>query len=240
MAEALRAIRTSWAWSQDAFAAQMRFHGFLEWNRATVAAVETGRRRLTLGELFGVSRVLEIPIPMLLVWNHDRVALTEHLETRAVVVRYLLGQEPTAKDAEAFQVTMPANVADMDRISNTQAQLCMFLAPGATQQMLLQAAQGELEQTIARQIADESDGSRGEGWRIVVAAAARGLYDKSATEERDARATSPDKRQHMSRAITAEIIAAVNRALQAYVDAVDRRFPGRPVSEEAKEKGKSE
>lgn len=233
VAEALRGVRGTMELSQDQLAAKMRFLGFLDWSRATVAAVETGRRRVTLGEVFGIARVLEIPVWSLLVWNHDRVALANNLETSAASVRQML---KTAKDSEAFRVTMNPDVADMDRISNTQADLCLRMAPKATQQMLLQAARGELEQTIGRRyLADEDGEDPSEGWPIVAAAAAHCLYDgRSATEERDARATTPDSRQHVSRAIAIEIVGAVDRARREEVWETDRRFPGRPGAEKGR------
>lgn len=231
VAEELRTIRTLLELSQDQFGSKMRFHGFHKWTRATVAAVETGRRRLTLGELFGVARVLEVPLWLLLLGHHDRVALAEDLETRSAVIRHMLGDALTAKDAEDFKVTMPPEVADMDRISNVQAELCMSLAPEATQQMLLRAAGGELEQIIARHYATGFGGTEpSDGWTIVVAAAAQGRYGKSATEERDARAPTPEQRQHISRTITAELIDEINQTMEAWVGEIYGRFPGRPGS----------
>lgn len=72
------------------------------------------------------------------------------------------------------------------------------------------AAKGDREQLITHRLVDAR--ALPEPQPLIVAEAAYSLWGHSATSERDAREKDPDKKQHVSRVLTLQIVEAVGRA----------------------------
>src|SRR5690349_20549555 len=65
LGQKVRKIRLDRRWRQDDVARLARQRG-LPWNQATVAAIETGRRSLSLGEALLLQMILRVPLSDLL------------------------------------------------------------------------------------------------------------------------------------------------------------------------------
>lgn len=192
----VKAIREELDWRQDDLARVMREVG-LRWTRAMVAAFETGKRRLRLGELVALAVVLERPLQDLVKTNAQWVGVGEGAEIRRKDLDKVMGG--TVPGPEMLR---PAGEEDLGFEEFAAAKgVVERLLPRETPATLLLVGYGDLEQYLARKL-DVSP------W--AVAAAGYRLWGHSPTIERDRRAASrPKAKQHISRQIRQQIEDAI-------------------------------
>src|ERR1700761_7618124 len=90
----IRAARERKGWRQEDAAAQFRFYGLTSWRRSTVADVEAGRRRPSIGDLLLVALALDVTLADLIPEDVDeRIDLGDGASIGAAEVRALLSDD---------------------------------------------------------------------------------------------------------------------------------------------------
>jgi hypothetical protein len=191
---------------QDEFAAQLRENFGLQWTRATVAAVETGRRQVRLDELPMVCAILQRR-PVDLFRGEGPVVLADGVKGQLEDVQQLilgdfdkvklvgLGWKPPRKRRPAPDW------------------LIVRLAVGrVTIGEITTAARGEAEMKAARKLGVDAE---------VVATAALGLWKQTLTEHRDAIVAasapadaSPRTLQAMRGRVTRELVEELRERIE--------------------------
>lgn len=188
-------------WTQDDLAREMRRLGF-RWTRSVVAALERGGKRVTAADLIGLAIAFDVPLAGLVPAGREAVALGEGSSINGRGLRKLLaGSHPNALTLREH--IMPERAPD-GLWEQAEAALAAWNIPTDRRgfEALLVEAEGELEQRIAARLENQP---------MIVAAAARALWGRSATDERERRAERrPRARQHISRELLAEIEAWVD------------------------------
>ncbi|MDP9329990.1 MAG: helix-turn-helix domain-containing protein [Actinomycetota bacterium] len=217
--QALRRRRIELGKSQDAIARQARLAS-LSWNRPTVSAIESGDREVSPGELFILMTFLDMNLadvfgatPKLLL-TRSFVINGEDLVTGLkgeTSLRSSAKVHPlaTRASASAFSSELKRTAAGMKALTRAWPQ-----APFETTMKAEQSAAGETEQKGARKLGVHP---------IDVALTAYRLWDRSLTEERDARVASPTEvdtralqalRGHTTRKLLEELAAAFPPSLR--------------------------
>jgi transcriptional regulator with XRE-family HTH domain len=207
LGERLRTLREGGGKRQEDVAAAARGWG-LSWSRATVAAIETGRRQLSVGELLLLPAALNklmltgtaapasggLLVADLLPERGDQwVALTRRTSVRVRGLRALLGaaaepvseqdfDTPHRRDTGIAQAALQGSLQRWMRHSETTWRRIMGrpLTPPdlPTLNLALEDADGAVEQQAAR---------RSRVSALAVALAARKLWNCSLTQQRDDR-----------------------------------------------------
>jgi len=209
LGQRLRALREGGGKRQEELAAAARHYG-LSWSRATLAALETGRRQLSVGELFLLPAVLnrlalgrtgkEAPasggllVADLLPERGDQwVALTPRTSARVGVLRTLLGaaaepiteqdfDTPHRRQTRMAQAALQQSIRDWSKQTDATWRRIMgrpLTGPDLpTLNQALEDADGVVEQQAARRLRVPAR---------AIALAARKLWDRSLTEQRDHR-----------------------------------------------------
>jgi transcriptional regulator with XRE-family HTH domain len=205
LGQRLRALREGGGKRQEDLAAAARGYG-LAWSRATVAAIETGRRQLSVGELCLLPATLNrlagaegpasggLLVADLLPERGDQwVALTPRTSVRVRSLRALLGATgepisdhdfdiPHRRQTRIAQAALAESIRRWTTDTDTTWRRIMgrplITSDLTTLNQALEDAAGAVEQQAAR-------GERVS--TIAVALAARKVWDRSLTEERDHR-----------------------------------------------------
>src|SRR6266851_3549685 len=185
LGQRLRALREGASKRQDDLARTARGCG-LSWSRATVAAIETGRRQLSVGELF------LLPADLLPERGDQWVTLTPRASVRVRSLRALLGAAAEPMSEQDFDIphrrqTRMAQAALKESIerwtthTNTTWRRIMghplTASDLTTLNQALEDAAGAVEQQAAR----------GRVPALAIALAARKMWNCSLTEQRDRR-----------------------------------------------------
>ncbi len=203
LGQRLRALREGGGKRQEDLAAAARGHG-LAWSRATVAAIETGRRQLSMGELFLLPAALNrltgaegpasgrLLVADLLPERGDQwVALTPRTSVRVRSLRALLGAAaepmsdqdfdiPHRRQTRMAQAALKESLERWATLTNTMWRRIMG-RPGpdlTTLNQALEDADGAVEQQAARGLRVPA---------LAIALAARKMWNCSLTEQRDRR-----------------------------------------------------
>lgn len=219
--------------TQDEVASAMRALGFT-WTQATVTELENGRRRLVLEESLGLLAALhavtgeDLRLADLLdVDGHDLrpidgltggVEINDFMRLDPGAVRKLLAGESwpssVSEDDIAVRVIGPDSdtsewlAAEIDRRSAKILDVLLSTMTASEQEAVRVEAGGEAERKAARRLGLPPE---------LVAAAARALWGRSLSAERDERAgagATPQRRGRMTRDLLAELTHQV-------VDAID-------------------
>lgn len=171
-------LRTQRGLSQDVLAAKMLRYGF-EWGRSVVAAVESGRRALEIGEALVVAKELGVELGDLLVGEvaSETVTLAPLVRVDVAALRALF-----APGVSGLSLYTPMTSTAMDEAASHQ----------------------EAELKAARKL-------RVEPRQIV--SAARSLWGRSLTAERDAR-VGPDANHATRGHVTRQLVAEIKKRLQ--------------------------
>jgi hypothetical protein len=203
LGQRLRSHREGASQRQDDLARAARSYG-LSWSRATVAAIETGRRQLSVGELFLLPAVLNrvigasdpvsgsLLVADLLPEREDQwVALTPRASVRVRSLRALLGAAaepmseqdfdiPHRRQMRMAQAGLKESIQRWTARTETTWRRIMGRPLTAsdlpTLNQALEDAAGAVEQQTARGLRVSA---------LAVALAARKLWDHSLTEQRD-------------------------------------------------------
>jgi len=200
----LHALREGGGKRQEDLAAAARGYG-LSWSRATVAAIETGRRRLSVAELLLLPATLNrligaadpsggLRVADLLPERGDQwVAITPRTSVRVQGLRALLGAAaepmseqdfdiPHRRQTRMAQAALKESIERWTRHTNTTWRRIMGRpltgADLPTFNQALEDADGAVEQQAARRLRVSA---------LAVALAGRLLWDRSLTEQRDHR-----------------------------------------------------
>jgi transcriptional regulator with XRE-family HTH domain len=219
----VRELREAEGWSQDRLAARARDWG-LGWNRSQLAKVERGEREVTVGELPLLALVLLTSVHELL-GGDARAELTASASMPLSAVREVfagvdvatrtpgeLGLEaPITREVQAI---LASSEWSNDNLHEYVRQINRIW-PDATAMDILAAEEamaGEVERNAARRLDRRP---------LEVALLARRLWGATIAEERDRRLGSSEaaprvrqaERGHVTRALLAELRAALGRAL---------------------------
>jgi hypothetical protein len=203
LGQRLRSHREGASQRQDDLARAARGYG-LAWSRATVAAIETGRRQLSVGELFLLPAVLNrligasgpvsgsLLVADLLPEREDQwVALTPRARVRVRSLRALLGaaaeplseqdfDTPHRRQVRLAQAGLKESIERWTAHTETTWRTIMgrplTASDLATLNQALEDADGAVEQQAARGLRVSA---------LAVALAARKVWDRSLTEQRD-------------------------------------------------------
>lgn len=206
---------------QDDVAARMRLlHGF-EWTRATVAAIETGRREVSIEELIGLSIVCEVEVAS---WfeGEGRVSIGQSWATRRMWAAFLGSDErisPRQQQQELFIFGREAMRQHPDvAMGAVMIGHLAFIWPGGRQ------LEGADEALTAMREADSEAVKRAaerlDVLPVTTALLSHGLWGRGLVEERDARVAEradadADERSlrtlrgHVTRDLTDELEAVI-------------------------------
>ncbi len=234
--EGLRSVRQLHNLNQDDIATAARACG-LRWDRATVAGVETGRRRLDIGEYLLLPVILREALGV----EVDVAALVPETSTvrfgsrvcsgsavRALIRSELAGFDPkelptpgTKEHSLVVEDAVHAHRAENLKLGATGApangrlSAAQQIWPGAKQRDLVKAEM-DSDKLVERRAAERLGVSSFE-----VALAARRLWKRSMTEERDRRITASEGASrasvralagHVTRQLTEELRRVLTRA----------------------------
>jgi transcriptional regulator with XRE-family HTH domain len=205
LGQRLRTLREDGGKRQEDLAAAARGYG-LSWSRATVAAIETGRRRLSVGELLLLPATLNrligaegpasggLRVADLLPERGDQwVAVTPRTNVRVQSLRTLLGAAaepmseqdfdiPHRRQTRMAQAALKGSIERWTTHTNTTWRRIMGRpltgADLPTFNQALEDADGAVEQQAARRLRVSA---------LAVALAGRLLWNRSLTEQRDHR-----------------------------------------------------
>jgi transcriptional regulator with XRE-family HTH domain len=209
LGQRLRALREGGGKRQEELAAAARHYG-LSWSRATLAALETGRRQLSVGELFLLPAVLnrlalgrtgkEAPasggllVADLLPERGDQwVALTPRTSVRVRVLRTLLGtaaepmteqdfDTPHRRQTTMAQASLQQSIRDWSEQTETTWRRIMGRPLSGSDLPTLNQALEDADGVVEQQAARRL--------RVparAIALAARKRWNSSLTEQRDRR-----------------------------------------------------
>ncbi|WP_300611040.1 helix-turn-helix transcriptional regulator [Trebonia sp.] len=224
----IRAARERKGWRQEDAAAQFRFFGLTTWRRSTVADVEAGRRRPSIGDLLLVALALDVTLADLVPENvPERIDLGDGASMGAAEVRALLsGDHEALGNLEPDDVHwVPGNdavAAIYERVDAGVKRLRTLVQPlvDASPRPLGAKAwrNALLKPTEAETRAAERLGVDPAQLKM----ASQALWDQSFEEERDARAGSDTpgqsaatvqaRRGHAARAMLTELKAFIGNA----------------------------
>lgn len=202
----LRALRETAALRQDQVAATARAWGFLDWTSATVAAVEAGRRQLSVEELVLMPWIINGTGPASAVSHPDHSGATELPQILGCDHRAVVEITPMlALTGAGFQAIF-AGRADTDAMVRA-----VLRAPKSKSVRLEAGLDAELKAARKLGIAAAD-----------VVTLSRRLWGRSLTEERDRRVSEAAhaprtaralqaQRGHMTRSLVAELGVALKK-----------------------------
>lgn len=217
--ERMRSYREAESLRQDELARKARQHG-LRWERATVAAIETGRRAISIEELVRLPLLLDRTLPEMFPAGPEWVSLGPDAAYSPDAVADVLSggwgdthpiDTPLTRDwrraiVAAGWTTEAGRKATVAKVKAYESQM-RALWPGATYADVIAAEQdadGEVCRRAAQKLGVEP---------VYLAAAARRAFERSLTDERDARAPEGVKsRGHITRALVAELVPLLEEA----------------------------
>jgi transcriptional regulator with XRE-family HTH domain len=161
---------------QDELAARLRDGFGLQWTRATVAAVETGRRQVRLDEVPTVCAAF-LCTPADLFVGDGPVALADGVKAQLPAVRKLMAGEQDMALVDLGWKPPRMSREDANRLRQRFGVLARLADGTVTIGRVLKAKQGEAEQKAARKLGVDAE---------MVTVAALGLWKRSLTEHRDA------------------------------------------------------
>lgn len=205
----VRRLREAQGWSQDQFATLARNKG-LNWTRSTVAAVEAGAKTLDLGEFLLLVVTASASVNDLLAGS-GRVQIAEATPKLSAVLAVLEGRDAYLDLITGDLGFPPFNWAEIQAAlvalgrlqphSTFQRRRRRYerLAPGITRDPAKiaeaeRAASGEAEMKAARKLRVDA---------LDLTVAAFGLWNRSLTQERDARVAESEAPNTPSRSIQA-------------------------------------
>lgn len=208
---AIRSARTDGDLTQDEVAARLRDLG-LRFDRSILAKVEAGTRPLDLSEMVLVCIVLGVGLPALLPAD-EAVALSSTTSVDSGTLKRILGKAAPGVTADEIATPMLSKVAIESAIKAITKQL------GQTERALRPIWGGPIPVLVLNSALTDAgtEPVRKAALRlgvepVEVALAARRIWDRSLSEERDQRSTDTGdgsgrtaRRGHATRQITAEI-----------------------------------
>lgn len=199
----LAAFRHSKGWRQEDLAQRAREAG-LPWTRATIAAIERGRREIGLAEGMRLTLALQQPLGRLIVPDLDEIEVTGHVMKADILRKMLPGLHPSVR--EWYEGERPAIEVD--------GAFDLMKDYGLDTDQALQAAASasESEEIIARRL----QGRGVPATAFDVAHAALSLWGRTLAVERDHRLKAEAgegservRRGHITRGLAKEIEARV-------------------------------
>lgn len=210
IAENLRHLRQERDLRQDALAATARAHG-LAWTQQTVAAIEAGRRAVSLGELLLLQSLLELPLgellPELLMTDEAEVEV-EGVVLSANELGALAAGQAILPAGMLLRVLWPEEFGGDRQASAAYKRLLgrRFERYGVSENeapQVTMAEHGDAERKAARRLQVEA---------LDIALASWSLWGHSLTEERDRRMQEQDsqgeeraRRGHVTRQLLDEL-----------------------------------
>lgn len=251
----IRAAREQKGWRQEDAAAQFRFYGLTTWRRSTVADVEAGRRRPSIGNLLLVALALDVTLADLIPEDvSERIDLGDGASMGAAEVRALLSGDHEALDnLDSDDVHwVPGNdvvAAIYERVEPEIKRLRTLVRPledASTRPLNA----GDWRSAIRKPTEAETRASARLGVEPAqLKMAARVLWGRDFEEERDARAQTGTpgqsaaavqaRRGHAARAMLAELETFIGNAYktqeggpEAWTEDIPPRRPDRNRGEE--------
>ena len=227
----IRAAREQKGWRQEDAAAQFRFYGLTTWRRSTVADVEAGRRRPSIGDLLLVALALDVTLADLIPEDvGERIDLGDGASMGATEVRALLsGDHEVLDNLDPDDVHwVPGNdvvAAIYERAEPEVKRLRMLLRPledASTRPLTA----GDWRTAVRKPTEAETRAAARLGVEPAqLKMAARVLWGRDFEEERDARAGAgasgqsasavQARRGHAARAMLAELETFIGNAYEA-------------------------
>lgn len=200
---------------QDELATQLRDGFGLQWTRATVASVETGRRQVGLDELPQLCAALWNK-PVDLFRGKGPVMLADGVKGQLVdVQKAILGEQNIQRSSLSWQPPRKSHLDDM----REPGVIGRLAVRRVTIGEIVKASRGEAEMKAARKLGVDAE---------VVATAALGLWKRSLTEHRDAIVAeaapadaSPRTLQAMRGRVTRELVEELRARIEEAQSGVD-------------------
>jgi transcriptional regulator with XRE-family HTH domain len=178
----IRRIRQDHKWRQEELAEKARKEWGLTWNRATVAAIETGKRELSPVEFLLLKPLLKLEAYGQLFPDNQAIAVTAEVVVTSEVLTALFSPDVDSQQILGNRQFQKSRTwIDEGRRAASQLQLEVKKLPkdpGFWRRIKQQAA-GDAEQKAARKLGVRP---------MVIAIAAYNLWKRSLSEERDFRA----------------------------------------------------
>jgi len=209
----IRRIREAYELRQEELAAMARSEWGLTWTRATVAAIETGKRELSPVEFLLLKPMLSVRYEDLFP-DKQPILITPEAIVRSDFLKALFSPE---FDHERILVEpeFKRSRAWIDEglgiLSSLQLKMSKFPKDAFFWRKLKQHAAGDAEQKAARKLGVEP---------VVIAVAAYNLWDRSLSDERDHRAkeltitSSAGRLQNIRGHVTRELLRELERVLK--------------------------
>lgn len=197
---------------QDELAVQLRQLG-CEWTQATVAAVETGRRRVRISELPPLCSALDCSISELLAGDGQVELPSGQLASLPTMRGVVTGETKFRSAARAPRYRR--HDAAHERLER-HARLAPTIDARSMATQIRPAAGGEAERNAARKLGTDP---------LTVTVAAFGLWGRSLTAERDAQVTdqaSADASARSLQAIRGRVTRRLVEQLQERIEEAER------------------
>lgn len=216
LAENLRGLREEQGLSQPALARRMRGAG---WTQATVAAIETRRRAVSLGEALLLQAAFRVPLARLLRADQAEAIDVEGYGVSGQSLRRLAAGDPPAGTLLTKQARRGAGVtldaAESRRLIKRAERVGGIdrAHPDSPETQVLNMAldaRGDAEQKAARRLGVEP---------FDVAAASHALWDRTLTEERDQRLGTVTGEGKDQRAIAGHVTRKLQEELGSHLRA---------------------
>ncbi len=179
----IQRIRENHKWRQEELAEKARREWGLRWNRATVAAIETGKRELSPIEFFLLLPLLELESYSELFPKNQAIAITPEVVLMSDVLRHLLPEYVMSPkdilDSRQFQESGVGVGEGLRTIKQLGLEAKKFPTTPDFWRRLKQHAAGDAEQKAARYLRVQP---------MVISVVSYNLWNRSLSEERDSRA----------------------------------------------------
>ena len=178
----IQRIRENRGWRQEQLAEKARQEWGLRWNRATVAAIETGKRELSPVEFLLLLPLLKLESYSQLFPENQAIAVTPEVVLMSDVLRDLFppyATEEQISDNRQFQESRTGVDEGLRTVKQLQLEAKKFPRNPGFWRKLKQQAAGDAEQKAARKLGVQP---------MVIAVASYHLWHGSLSEERDFRA----------------------------------------------------
>lgn len=195
----LRRWRESKGWAQDRMASHIRADTGLAWSRATLAAIETGHRGLSLDEVLLLAHALNVPLATLAASDED--VEVGPLTLSATVYGSLLRGKSIAGRIADQSTTATWRPTPSDRVTVISSDEL------ENARRAQEAARGDTERTVARQMGVSPE---------TVGRTAVELWGHGLADERDRQLTArgistddpgaPGHRAHITRALVKDLV----------------------------------
>jgi transcriptional regulator with XRE-family HTH domain len=178
----IQKLREKHGWRQEKLAEKARQDWGLNWNRATVAAIEAGKRELSPVEFLLLRPLLELEGYEDLFQGDETIAITPEVRLTSELLYALFSPDATHEQILSTRefTESPAGIDEGMRIvGQLHLDSEKFPEDPVFWRKLKQDAAGDAEQNAARKFAVQP---------MVIAVAAHNLWNRSLSEERDVRA----------------------------------------------------